>query len=96
MADKPIAEKKPILVLRERMGGVSDSLKDYVKNFNKTRKEISAVLKTGPKTVPEIAAEMRLQTSIVLWHIMGMKRYGQILEGKQRGDYFEYSLKEGA
>jgi hypothetical protein len=96
MADRPKPEKKPILVLRERMGGVPDKLKEYNKSLLKARKDISAALRTGPKTVPEIARETGMASKDAMWHVMAMRRYGLIVEGNQRGDYFEYCLKEGA
>ncbi len=92
MAEK---EKKPILVLRERLGGASDALKDYVKNFTKIRKDLTAALKKGPRTVPDLVQETGHEGKTVLWHLMAMRRYGQLLEGKRRGDYYEYQLKEG-
>ncbi len=95
MAEKPKTEKKPVLVLRDRLGGVSDGLKEYVKNLNKVRKDLTVALKSGPKTVPELAAAAGLDPKATLWHVMAMRRYGMVAEGKQRGDYFEYVLKEG-
>ncbi len=87
-------EKKPILVLRERMGGPSESLKTYVKDLNKVRKDIVTALKKGPRTVPDLAKETGLATKDALWHLMAMKRYGELVETGQSGDYFAYALKE--
>lgn len=95
MAEKPKPEKKPILVLRERMGGVSDKLKEYNKNLVKVRKDIAAALRTGPKTIPEIARETGLASKDAMWHVMALRKYGKVVEGSQRDDYFEYMLKEG-
>ena len=86
---------KPILVLRERMGGPSESLKTYVKDLNKIRKDIVTALKKGPRTVPDLAKETGLATKDAFWHLMAMRRYGLIAEGSRCGDYFEYVLKEG-
>jgi predicted transcriptional regulator len=95
MAEKPKTEKKAVLVLRDRMGGMSDGLKEYVKGLNKIRRDIIAALKGGPKTVPELARATGLEPKAALWHVMAMRRYGMVVEGERRGDYFEYVLKEG-
>jgi len=95
MAEKSKPEKKPILILRDRMGGITEEMKEYFKRFNKIRKDIATALRTGPKTIPEIARETGLASKDAMWHVMAMRRYGAIVEGTRRGDYFEYCLKEG-
>ena len=94
MAEKEKAEKarKPILVFRDRMGGASGELKEYVKGFNKIRKDLTAALKKGPRTVPEIARETGIEPKAAMWHIMAMKKYGLVAEGERRGDFYEYAL----
>lgn len=86
--------KKPIMVLRERCGGMSDELKAYQKNLRALRKKLGATLKEGPKTVPEIAKACELPSDQALWHVMAMKRYGGVVERGQKGDYYLYGLKE--
>ena len=93
--EKAKPEKKPIFVLRDRMGGISAQLKDYFKNLQKVRKDITNALRTGPKTVPEIARETGLASRDAMWHVMAMRKYGSVVEGNRRGDYYEYCLKEG-
>jgi hypothetical protein len=56
------------------------------------RRKIRAELSTGPKTVPGLAAACDLPTSDVLWHIAGMRKYGELVEDVQDGDYFKYRL----
>ena len=55
---------------------------------------MTAALKQRSRTVPELASELDLDTSVVMWNLMAMKRYGLVAEGDRRGDYFEYSLVE--
>ena len=95
MAENAQVKKKPIQVLRERMGGLSDRMKAYLKDHRFIKNKLSASLKQGPKTVPEIARETELDTVDVMWHLMALKRYGLIVEGEKKGDYLEYKLKEG-
>ena len=93
-ARKNQAEQRPIAILRDRLGGMTDSMKQYVKNQNRVRKAILDTLKTTQATVPEIAAAHGLQTSDVMWQLMAMKRYGRIVEVEPKGDYYTYRLKE--
>ncbi len=85
--------KKPIMVLRERCGGMSDELKAYQKELLALRKQLAATLEAGPKTVPEIAQECGLEADKALWHIMAMKRYGAVAQRGQKGDYYLYGLE---
>jgi len=93
MAEK---ETSPIKVLRDRHGGMSDDLKAYFKDQNQIRKKLKDALKGGAKTVPEIAGETGLDSPAVLWHVMAMKRYGDVLEAGKSGDYYKYELKGGS
>ena len=90
MAEK---EKKPIQILRERHGGMSEELKGYFKNQNQLKKKITGALKAGPKTVPEISKEIGEASSTVMWQLMAMKRYGEVYESGRNGRYFQYTLK---
>ncbi len=90
MAEK---ETSPIKVLRDRHGGMSDKLKAYFKDQNQIRKKMKDSLKGGAKTVPEIARDTGLESPDVMWHVMAMKRYGDVLEAGRSGDYYKYELK---
>jgi len=81
-------------IFRERMGGLTEAKKAYQKAHRDARKRIGEALKGGPKTVPALAAETGLPSQDVLWHLMAMKRYGELVEAGQAGDYFAYALKE--
>jgi hypothetical protein len=89
-ADRP---KRPIEVLRDRMGGVSKELQASVKEQGRIRKLLRGALAGGPRTVPELGAECELPTTTVLWHLMAMRRYGQVVEAGEAGDYVRYALK---
>ncbi len=89
-------ERKPVLVFRDRMGGASAELKEHVKVFTRIRKDLTAALKKGPRTIPELARETGIEERTVVWQVMAMKRYGLVVEGRRRGDCYEYALKEGA
>jgi hypothetical protein len=84
--------KRPIEVLRERRGGMSNELKAYVSNQQKVYKALRAALKTGPRTVPELAAECGIASPEVMWHLMAMRRYGEVLDGAEENGYLRYTL----
>jgi predicted Rossmann fold nucleotide-binding protein DprA/Smf involved in DNA uptake len=60
------------------------------------RDEITALLRKGPKTVPEIAAELGYPSHEVMMWVMGMRRHGIIVEmPKERAnDYYQYRLRD--
>lgn len=78
---------------RERMG-LTEEKKSWAKRQRDTMKSIREALKKGARTIPEIMAETRLPGDQVLWHVMAMKRYGQVAEAGQAGDCYRYELRE--
>ncbi|PWB73983.1 MAG: hypothetical protein C3F15_08640 [Holophagae bacterium] len=89
-AEKP---PRPIEILRDRMGGVSKELQASVKEQGRIRKALRSALAGGPRTVPELGAQCELPTPDVLWHLMAMRRYGEVVEAGEAGDYVRYALK---
>jgi hypothetical protein len=57
---------------------------------------ISDALRRGPRTVPELADDLRAPADEVTKWVMGMRRYGRIRElPKARADdYYRYELVE--
>jgi hypothetical protein len=78
-AEKKEKAKRPIEILRDRQGGMS--------------KELRAALKAGPKTVPQLAAECKLDPPKAMWHLMALRRHGEVVEGAEDHGYLLYSLK---
>ena len=91
---KGAPKKKPIQILRERRGGVPKALLDRNREQTKILKTLTAALAGGPKTPPELAEAVGMPPHEVFWWLMGMKKYGQVVEGEERDDYYEYALKE--
>lgn len=87
-------EKKPIQILRERRGGVPKDLLARNREQKKLMRRLREAIRDGPRTVPEIAAETGVGTGEVLWHLMALKKFGEVIEGEERDGYFEYALKE--
>jgi len=90
MADEK--EKKPLQVLKERVGTVPQELRDRVKEHSKIKGAITKALKEGPMTIPEISRAAGLPSPTVMWHLMSMKKYGKVAEAEQAGDYLKYEL----
>jgi len=93
--EKVIKEKTPLVILRERRGGMSDELKEYFKEQQRIRKALREALKEGAKSVPEIAEACSLDKQATLWHLMAMRRYGGVVEASEQNGYPLYALKEG-
>jgi hypothetical protein len=85
--------KRPIEILRDRQGGMSKELKERFNEQQRIYKAIRAALKIGPKTVPQLAAECKLDPPKTMWHLMALRRHGEIVEGAEESGYLLYSLK---
>jgi predicted transcriptional regulator len=63
------------------------------------KKESAAIkheLKQGGRTVPEIAAATGIPSDTVMWYLATLKKYGEIVESGQDGNYFRYQLSQAA
>ncbi|MGB8479773.1 MAG: hypothetical protein WCE63_13210 [Acidobacteriaceae bacterium] len=85
-------QKQALATMRERMGGISEQKKEHAKHLKATRKAIVQMLTEKPATVHEIAAALKLPSDEALWHLTGMRKYGQVTEAGEAGDYFLYAL----
>ncbi len=86
--------RQDLKIFRERLGGLSEEKKVWAKQQRATLKAIRQALQPGPATIPDIAARAALPSETVVWHVMAMKRYGQLVECGQSGDCFLYRIKE--
>ena len=91
---KRLQWREALRVFRERMGGLTDAKKSYLKSDREARKALREALRFGPKTIPELTQQLNLPGEKVTWYVMALKRYGEIVEAGQAGDYFRYALKE--
>lgn len=80
--------------LREERGQTLEAAQQRLKEQTRVRRQIVGSLKEGPQTVPALAKATGLPTEAVFWHLMAMKKYGQIMEAEQEGDYYQYQLSE--
>lgn len=64
------------------------------KEAKRAKRAIRTFLAGGPATVPRIATATDLPTDRALWFVTAMKKYGEIREEDQDGDYVRYALTE--
>lgn len=88
--------RQDLKIFRERLGGLSDEKKAWAKQQRDIFKAIRQALRGSPATIPELAARTALREETVVWHVMALRRYGEIAECGQAGDYYLYQLKEAA
>ncbi len=88
-------QKSALSALRDSRGGVSPEMKAWLKDQQDVRKRLRAAFAAGPRTVPELARECGLDAGRVLWHLMAMRRYGELTEAGERERYVLYQLKRG-
>lgn len=86
------ALRETLKLLRAERAATVATATETNKHRQATRKSIRGALAQGPATVPIVAAACELPTSEVLWHIAAMRKYGELAEDAQEGDYFTYRL----
>jgi predicted Rossmann fold nucleotide-binding protein DprA/Smf involved in DNA uptake len=74
----------------------SRDLAEILRDEMYMRGQITDILSGGPKTISEIAQKLGYPSDEVLKWIMGMRRYGLIIEmPKARADdYYQYKLRD--
>jgi len=87
-------QERTAWILRERLGKASRRNVAHNQAYSHIGKQVVKALGKSSQTVPEIAEATGLPSDQVLWCLMAMKKYGKLVEGQQRGDYYEYALSE--
>jgi DNA-binding CsgD family transcriptional regulator len=85
--------KQQLKLARERHGKPSAARAAERKEHLRLRKALLEALATGPKTVPELAAELGADARTVLWHVAAMRKYNEVTDGPKQGDYIAYLRK---
>lgn len=91
MSEKVLTVK----LLREKGVKPKEETLARLKEQRQIRKKIVECLKGGEKTIPEIASETGLPSPLVTWYVMTMRKYGEIEETEEDGEYYRYRLAEG-
>jgi hypothetical protein len=94
MANKVLTseQKQMLKALREQIGGITPEKREQQRHLLAARKAIRKLLEDGPATVPQIAESTSMPSAEALWHIAGMRKYGQVSEAGEDGDYVLYTL----
>jgi hypothetical protein len=84
-------EKENLKALREERKVYIERARAGIKESNKIIKAIRDQLAAEPKTVPELAAALKLDPARVLCFVAALKKYGEVVEGPKEKDYFKYA-----
>jgi hypothetical protein len=88
-------QKESLKLMGQRLGPVHDWLRVHHRQIVQTNKAVRATLdRAGPATVPQVAEATGLDTQKVFWTIAAMRKYGQVREAGENGDYPLYELVE--
>jgi hypothetical protein len=83
------------LVIRDAVPGQRD-VREVVRDEQVMRRRILEVLAGGPLTIPEIAAALERPSHEVMFWVMGLRKYGWLVEDKEVNDdgYYRYEVVE--
>jgi DNA-directed RNA polymerase specialized sigma subunit len=84
--------KEAMKALRAARKPAIERARRRVKEQTKKIKAVKEQIKTEARTIPDIAAALKMPSSETLWYVMTLKKYGMVAEGPQDGDYFTYIL----
>ena len=96
MSDRDAAKERAQLLkgLRAERQATVDRTQELLKEQGKIEREILKEISSESKTVPEIASNLGLPTSRVLWFLSALKKYDQVQEDGMDGEYVLYKRKE--
>lgn len=81
--------------LREAHNDTVERTRALLKEQNEVRRKICQATRDVPKQVPEIAEITGIPANEVLWHVIAMKKYGDVAEIGSCGEYYLYqAVKE--
>jgi translation elongation factor EF-Ts len=92
MDEKKKIDKEALKQLRQTRQASVKNAKNTIKTQNRDIKQIKEQLKDGGKTIPQIAAAIKMPTSKVLIYVTALRSYGMVAEGAKEEDYFKYEL----
>jgi predicted transcriptional regulator len=78
---------------------MSRDVREVIRDEHVMRRRILKALESGPLTVPEIAMAIGSPSDEVMFWVMGMRKYGHVVEVKEPTDegFYQYQAvdKEG-
>ncbi len=85
-------DKETLQALRAERKRYIECARQSIKQNNKVLKSIREQIAAEPRTVPQIAQALAMDTSEILIFVSALKKYGEVMEGPKDGDYFRYGL----
>ena len=85
-------DRRPLELLKERRGPLPKELLDRVRAQNAAKAAIRKALAGGPLTPPEVADAAGITPGDAIWLLTAMRKYGQVVEEGQDGDYPRFGL----
>lgn len=84
--------KEALKQLRQKRKATIDRARSRIKSQNRRFAAIRSQLGEAPRTVPEIAAALKLESAEVMMCVAALRKYGEVVETTKDGDYFRYRL----
>ncbi|MBN1165111.1 MAG: hypothetical protein JXB45_11070 [Candidatus Krumholzibacteriota bacterium] len=80
----------------QRPRKIDPGIKAGIKNNTRIKMAIKKALRSGAKTIPQISAETSLPPDQITYHLMCMRKFGEIQAGDpdDRDEYYYYELKK--
>ncbi len=88
--------KAALKQLRNERKATIDRARKLIKTQNKKFAAVKGQIASEAKTIPEIAAAVRMDTADVLLVVSALKKFGAVVEGDKVGDYFRYQMTDPA
>jgi len=87
-------EKTIDIIKQERK--VSPQVLEDRKTYSRNRKAIMEALKAGPKTIPQVAAEIQLSLPDTTYFMMTLFKFGEVVVESldDMDEYYFYELKK--
>jgi hypothetical protein len=92
MSERPGAHRSALQQLKDRRGPLPKELLERVRTQNAAKSAIRRALANGPLTPPEVAEAAGISPSDAIWLLTAMRKYGQVVEEGQAGDYPRFGL----
>lgn len=81
--------------MKQLRGARKEQISNASARMKKQKKDIEAIksqMASDAKTVPQIAEATGIPSAEVLWYVAALKKYGDVIEAEQDGDYYRYGL----
>lgn len=75
---------------------VSEQVKENRKDFQRIKKLLLSRLESEAKTIPQLAKDTNLPAPLVTFHVMTLRKFGEIQTGEidDMDEYYYYEIKK--